>query len=190
MVQQQPPQVAYVTFSAEINQNTTESLIATMANMVNQGVPEVHLLLSTQGGSVTNGLNLYNVLTGLLIRLITHNVGVVNSIGNAVFLAGDPRYAVPNTTFMFHGVGLDFPQGSRLEEKNAREVLDGILMEQGKIAAVIEQRTQLTARQVKALFTRAQTKDTTYAIDAGIIDQVRDVQIPPGSAVVSLVFQR
>jgi ATP-dependent protease ClpP protease subunit len=146
--------------------------------------------LSTQGGGVTNGLNIYNVLRGLPIKLVTHNVGVVNSIGNAVFLAADPRHAAPNTTFMFHGVGMDLQQGARVEEKNARELLSGILTEQGKIAAIIEQRTKLTDRQVKALFTRAQTKDTAYAIGAGIIDQVRDVQVPPGCPVVSLVFQR
>jgi ATP-dependent Clp protease protease subunit len=187
---QQPPPLAFVTFSAEINQNTTESLIAAMTNLVNQGVQEIHLLLSTPGGGVTNGLNLYNVLTGLPVRLITHNVGVVNSIGNAVFLAGNPRYAVPETTFMFHGVGMDVNQAARFEEKQLRELLGNILTEQGKIAAVVEKRTKLTERQVKALFTKAQTKDTAFAIGAGIIDEIRDVQIPPGSPVVSLIFQR
>ncbi len=57
-----PPQVVYVSFCAEINVSTTESLIATMANIANDGVPEVYLLLSTPGGGVMNGMNLYNVL--------------------------------------------------------------------------------------------------------------------------------
>lgn len=91
----QVPDTYYVSFSAEINPNTTESLISVIANLVNQRVKTVHLLISTPGGSVMNGLNLYNVLRGLPIELITHNVGNVNSIGNAVFLAGSKRYATP-----------------------------------------------------------------------------------------------
>lgn len=69
----------YVSFSAEINPQTTEALIAVMADQVNKRADEVYLMISTPGGSVMNGLNLYNVLRGLPFRLITHNVGNVDS---------------------------------------------------------------------------------------------------------------
>src|SRR6266403_1003410 len=130
-------QTVYVTFSAEINVTTTESLISVMANLVNQQAKEVHLLMSTSGGSVMHGLNLYNVLIGLPFELITHNVGNVDSIGNAVFLAGSRRYAAVHSTFMFHGVGFDLPGQTRLEEKNVREYLDGILSNQKWIGSII-----------------------------------------------------
>ncbi len=118
------PETVYVSFSAEINPNTTETLIATISNMANKGVKTVHLLISTPGGSVMNGMNLYNILRGLPIHLITHNVGNIDSIGNAVFLAGAERYACPHSTFMFHGVGFDITAGMRLEEKFLKEKLD------------------------------------------------------------------
>ena len=35
-----------------------------------------------------NSLNILHVLIGLPFELITHNVGNVDSIGNAIFLAG------------------------------------------------------------------------------------------------------
>lgn len=104
-----PPERIYVSFSAEINPNTTEALIALCANHANQGVKEIYLMMSTPGGTVMNGLNLYNVLRALPVKLITHNVGNVDSIGNAVFLAGEERYACFHSTFMFHGVGYDMP---------------------------------------------------------------------------------
>ncbi len=78
--------IVYVSFSAEINQNTTESLIALMTNCATMEVSKVCLLLSTPGGSVMNGLNTYNILLGLPFELITHNIGNVDSIGNAIFL--------------------------------------------------------------------------------------------------------
>ena len=170
--------------------HTTESLIAAMANCSNQGVKEVYLMLSTPGGTVMHGMNLYNVLRAMPFKLITHNVGNVDSIGNAVFLAGTERYACPHSTFMFHGVGRDVPNGARLEEKSAKETLESILADQKRIGSIIRDRTKLGDAEIEALFTEAQTKDAAYAASYGIVDQVKDVQIPPGSTVISLVFQR
>lgn len=183
------PPVVYVTFSAEVNVSTTESLIGTFSNLVNQGAREIQLLLSTPGGSVMNGLNLYNVLRGLPIRLTTHNVGNVDSIGNMIFLAGERRLACPHSTFMFHGVGFDAP-GHRFEEKTLRERLDGIMSDQRRIGSVLADRTQLTTEQISSLFLEAQTKDATFAAGCGIVHEIRDVEIPTGCPVVSLVFQR
>jgi ATP-dependent Clp protease, protease subunit len=180
----------YVSFSAEINASTSESLIATMANCANAGVAEVRLLLSTPGGFVMNGMNVYNFLRALPCNLVTHNVGNVDSIGNAIFLAGDERYASPHSTFMFHGVGFDTEPGHRMEEKSLRERLEGVLADQKRIGDIINERTNLEAEQIEGLFREAQTKDAAYAVGVGIVHEIKDVEIPPGSPIVSLVFQR
>jgi ATP-dependent protease ClpP protease subunit len=187
---QPPPQIVYVSFSAEISPHTTESLLAVMSNCVNQGVKAVYLLLSSPGGSVMNGLNIYNVLRGMPFELITHNVGNVDSIANAIFLAGSKRYACPHSTFMFHGVGFDVKGQFRLEEKLLRERLDNILTDHKRIGSIISERTKLEQEVVECLFTEAQTKDATFAASTGIVHEIKDVQIPPGSNVISLVFQR
>jgi ATP-dependent protease ClpP protease subunit len=181
----------YISFSAEISPHTTESLLAVLANCVNQRVKTVYLMLSTPGGSVMNGLNIYNVLIGLPLEVITHNVGNVDSIGNAIFLAGKRRYACPHSTFMFHGVGFDLKnQTMRLEEKNLKESLANILSDHKRIGSIIAERTKLDEKVVAGLFSEAQTKDATFAVGAGIVHEVKNVQIPPGSNVISLVFQR
>lgn len=186
----QVPDTYYVSFSAEINPHTTESLISVVANLVNQRVKTIHLMLSTPGGRVMNGLNLYNVLRAMPIELITHNVGNVDSIGNAVFLAGSKRYATPHSTFMFHGVGFDIDGKGRLEEKNLRERLDSILSDQKRIGSIIVERTKIPENEVGNLFREAQTKDAAFAVGAGIIHEVKDIQIPSGAPVIALVFQR
>ena len=182
--------LVYVSFSAEINVKTTESLIAVLSNLANLNVGAVNLLISTPGGSVMNGLNLYNVLKGMPFELTTHNVGNVDSIGNMVFLAGRRRYATATATFMFHGVGFTLDKGGRLEEKDLRERLDGILSDQTRIGQVISQHTRLTEEEVAGLFRQAQTKDAHFAVEKGIVDEIREVQIPPGAPVIPLVFQR
>jgi ATP-dependent Clp protease, protease subunit len=180
----------YVSFSAEITPQPTEALIATLANLANQNVPRVHLLFSTYGGGVMQGITLYNTLRAFPFELITHNVGNVNSIGNAVFLAGAKRYACPQSTFMFHGVGFDVTGGIRLEEKLLLERLDGLRADQKLIADVIAARTKLSAENIAKLFLEAQTKDADWAVGAGLVDEIRDVNIPAGHPVQGLVFER
>ena len=182
--------LVYISFSAEIIPNTTEALIATIANLVNLKVKKVHLLFSTPGGQVMNGMNLYSVLRGMPIKLSIHNVGNVDSIGNAIFLAGDTRYATPNSTFMFHGVGFNSPRGERLEEKFLRERLDGILSDQKRIGDIISKHTKLTKGEIENLFREAQTKDAVYAMSKGIVQEIRDIKITSGCPIIPMVFKR
>jgi ATP-dependent Clp protease protease subunit len=142
------------------------------------------------GGGVREGINLYNVLKGMPFELITHNTGEVNSIGNAIFLAGSKRYATSISTFMFHSIGYTLQQGQRLEEKDVREKLDGILREQERIGGIISQNTNISPEEVSSLFKEAQTKDASFALEKGIIHEIRDVQITKGSPIISLVFKR
>jgi ATP-dependent Clp protease protease subunit len=182
---------AYISLSAEINVTTTEQIIAMACSLVmQQSFNKLYFLISTPGGTVANGLNLYNVLRGLPAKFVFHNVGNVDSIGNAIFLAGDERYACPHSTFMFHGVGFDVSATTRIEQKNAQEMLDGILADQKRIASIMVERTALNSREAGKLFKEARTKDAAYAASVGIVSDIRDVHIPPGSTVLSLVFQR
>lgn len=184
------PDTVYISFSAEINTKTAETLLAVLAEQAARRVPRVYLMLSTLGGQVISGFNLYNVMRAMPFHLITHNVGSVNSIGNVIFLAGQERYACPHSTFMFHGVGFDIQGGVRLEEKLLLERLDGIKSDQDKIASIILERTKLDAKVVKSLFREAQTKDASYARTNGIVHDIREAQIPPGAPILQLVFQR
>jgi ATP-dependent Clp protease protease subunit len=180
----------YVTFSAEVNVNTTESLIAVLAQQANQGVDHVYLLLSTPGGSVMHGLNLYNVMRAMPYRITTHNVGNVDSIGNVIFLAGQERFACPHSTFMFHGVGMDIPGAARFEQKNLQEVLDSVLRDQERMGNILRERSNLNAGEVSDLFREARTKDSAFALEKGLVSDICDVKIPPGTPILSLVFQR
>lgn len=195
MVNQQQLQIPnrarmlYVIFSAEINPNTAEALIAVMSRAAMQSVQAVTLYFSTPGGNVREGITLYNMLKGMPFELTIHNSGSVDSIGNAVFMAGEHRYATAISSFLFHGVGYTI-NNQRLEEKQLRERLDSIHSDQAKIGDIIISDSNLTDTEVAELFLEQQTKDTTWAIDKGVINEVRDIHIPSGSPIVSLVFQR
>ena len=185
----QPPPCVYVVFTAEITPNTVETLIQAFLNVLQQRIPKVHLAISTPGGQVQSGITLYNFLRGLPIKLTAHNIGNVDSIGNAVFLAADTRYACKQATFMFHGVGVNTP-ARRFDEAALRELLDGIEADQRRIGSIICERTNITAEEAKGLFRDAQTMSAEQARKRGIIDGIREFSWPLGAPVVSLVFKR
>lgn len=184
------PPTLYVTFSADVVPQSAEALIAIMSDAASKSIPEVHLLLSTPGGSVMHGINVYNVLRGMPFKLVTHNVGNVDSIGNPIFLAGDERYACPHSTFMFHGVGYDINGQVRLEEKSLKERLDGLRADQKRISAIVAERSGLTDDDVHGFYLESKTMDADEALSAGLVHEIKDADIPAGSPVRSLVFQR
>jgi ATP-dependent protease ClpP protease subunit len=152
-----------------------------------QKTPELCLTLSTPGGQVASGITIYNFLISLPIEVTTHNIGNIDSIGNAIFLAGKNRFACKHSTFMFHDVGFDV-QNQRLEEKNLRESLDSLLADQKRIGDIISDRTKITPDKAGELFREARTKNSDEALEAGIIHEIRELQIPAGSPLLTLVF--
>jgi len=190
---QQPtsnPDTVYVIFDAEISQTTTESLLATMATCATNKIAKVYLAMSTGGGDVTQGITLYNALRAMPFELTTHNIGNVDSIGNAVFLSGSKRYAAPHSTFMFHGVSWNLPQPTSLADKQVREILESIEREHDRIGSIIKERTKIAPADIPELFREAKTKHAADAVSSGIVNEVREFKVPQGFPVVSLSFKR
>ena len=124
-----------------INPQSAQALLTVCADLVNQQVKSVYLLLSTNGGQVMEGVALYTALRAFPFTLTIHNIGNVDSVGNIVFLAGSQRYASPAATFMFHGIGFDFTGPFRLEEKLLLERLDSIRADHKRLSGISSPRT-------------------------------------------------
>lgn len=169
----------FISFSAEVNQNTAENLMGIFAQRLNQGTKDFYLLLSSPGGSVMNGITIYNFLKSLPINLTTHNIGIVDSIANVIFLAGKTRYAVKNSSFLFYGVGFDINQ-ARFEEKNVKEKLKMIQRDQKLIADIIAEQSQYTQAEIEKMFLEADTRTPEQAKEKGLISAIREVNIPEG----------
>lgn len=179
---------AYLVFHAPVNPITAQHFMATCANLVNQGNNELYLCLSTPGGEVASGITIYNFIRGLPVNIITHNVGNIDSIGNAIFLSGVTRKASPHSTFMFHGVGFDIKAQMRLEEKNLRELMDSMSADHKRMADIIADRTSMSLDEARKLFTEARTKDANDALNAGVVHEISDLIIPPGAPITTLVL--
>ncbi len=180
------PKPLFIWFSSGIDQTSVDTLINTLTNAYVQGIREVHLLLSTSGGGIMQGMTLFNYLCGMPIQLTTHNVGNVDSVGNVIFLAGHRRFACAHSTFMFHGVAFNTTAAGSFGEKHLSELLINVRSDQRRIANLIVERSRLTEQEVSAMFDLAATKSAAEAQACGIIHEIKDVSIPANAIVVSL----
>jgi len=180
----------YINFSAEINPHTSEALMNFLADQANKGQKEFYVLLSSGGGSVKDGVTLYNYIQALPAKFIMHNIGVVNSVANVIFLAADERYAVPSSSFLFHGVGFDILQPARLELKDIRERMTTIEKDQKLISDIILKRTKIKETELKEMFLEAAVKSPEQAKNLGLIQEIKESKIPEGTQVFSFVFQQ
>jgi ATP-dependent Clp protease protease subunit len=175
-------------FSSPVNNQTASAFMATLAKAVNDGFDDLHILLSSPGGGVADGIATYNFMRALPVPVTTYNIGTVDSIGNVIFQGGTRRVANPTSRFMFHGVGFDIQQ-ARFELKQLRERSQGIENDQAMIADIMVRHTKLSTDDIEKLFLEAAFIRSIDAKDRGIVDEVVDIHLPPGIPVLQLVFQ-
>jgi ATP-dependent protease ClpP protease subunit len=173
----------FLSFCGRISQGSMDTLVGTCADLANQGVKTVYLMLSSPGGSVDSAIAAYNLLRGMPFKLVTHNVGSVDSMGNVLFLAGEQRYACSDSSFMFHGVGFNVSLKTRFELRTLREKMDSVEGDQRKIASIIAERTRLMPQEIDDLFLEAVTRAPDYALEHGIIHEIRELKIPAGKTI-------
>ena len=178
-----------LSFTAEINQQTTEALMGAMGT-VSQEHDEILLMFSTPGGSVSSGIAVYNMIRALPVPVTTYNIGNVDSIGNVIYQAGSKRWCAETSRFMFHGVSVDIREGSRLELKQLKELIGGIENDQKRISEIMASHTSLSEESLERLFLEMSFLGSRDAKDKGVTDEVGDINLPRGLPIAQLVFQR
>lgn len=72
---------------------------------------DIHVRMQSIGGSVVEGLAIYNLLRAHDGKVTTENMGISGSIASIIFLAGEVRIANLNSKFMIHEA-----RGARAED--------------------------------------------------------------------------
>lgn len=116
-----------------------------------------------------------------------HNVGSIDSIANAIFLAGDERYATSTSVFLLHGITWNFQQPTTLTYSQMQEIISRFDSAEQLSAQIIEKHTKLTAAEVRELFRQGQSKNPQFALEKELIHEIREVIIPDGAPLHSII---
>lgn len=176
----------YIKFYAQVNQNTVVQLQRHIEQALLQRANVIHLLLSTPGGSVHDGISIYNLLKGIPISVHTYNFGSVDSIGVVIFCAGTNRYSVPNARFLLHPVSMQVLGNQIFDEPSIEERLNALKADQSNIAKVVATTINRPVEEVKQLIHRRTTLEPEDAREKGLVTEIRSELIPIGANVMSI----
>ena len=173
----------YIIFTGPIDEQIAAQMIQQIDVAINSdnGFEFLYLVINTPGGGVNAGITLYNYLRGLPIKIVTHNIGQVDSIGNVIFLAGDERYAAPATSFLFHGVAFGGNGNFSFSLTNLEERLSQVKQDEKRIQTVVSSRSDLGPRKLLGFFKSGRSISPDEALGFKIIAEVRDLEIPSNS---------
>lgn len=170
----------YVTFSGlVIDDNSVGQFIQALNGLVAQQHPdEIYILLSTPGGNVNSGIVLYNFLRAIPSKVITHNIGQVDSIGNVIFLAGEERYMAPATSFLFHGVVMNGQGQFSFGKAQMNELMSQFEQDEKRIETIVCDRSKLSKQRLAGLFNRGESLGSQDALKHEIVHSVQVPAIP------------
>ena len=134
--------------------------------------PVFYLHINTFGGSVYDGLGIYNIIRNLAekYKVIAYCRGYIMSMGIPIILAATERYSYPDTTFMIHEIAT-FDWGKLTQIKEDIEETERL----GKITSnIITNNTSITQDMLDDWF--AHKKDVFFnaqqALEYKLIDKI------------------
>ena len=178
------PSVAYVSFQGHINLGSTASLLAVLAHLESQGVPQVILALTTRGGDIEAGMNLYEKLRAFSFQLVTHAVATVQSMGIAVYLAGNERRTGPQATFLLHPAAHVCQAGEQLPVSSLRQIITNLEASDARERSILEERTSMQPDRAQALVEATTMLNAEEAVNDGFAHEISMLEVDPPDAPV------
>lgn len=128
-----------ISLDTEIDEDSAAQFIKNIRLMDHLTEKEITVLINTPGGSVHQGLAIYDAIKECRSEVITHAVGPCWSMGAIILQAGDQRIISQNATVMIHegSTGFDEDHVKNIErwykeDQRIGKVCDQILFEKMK----------------------------------------------------------
>lgn len=146
----------------------------TAANLIKQlegmDVEVLNVRINSGGGSVFEGVAIYNALRRMKAKVITHNDGIAASIASLILMAGAEVHMAPNAFIMIHEplTGL---WGNARDFRKMADTLDQI--SEGSIRRAYA-RTKQSDEQLVAWMGEEKWLNSEEALEYGFVDVVSD----------------
>ena len=130
----------------------------------------LYINIHSQGGSVYDGLAIYNYLKTLGQEVNTSSSGLVASIASIIFLAGkkETRKINSNDSFLIH-LPMGFNGGNAKDlEKTAKELRDI----ENKLAEIYAKETNLTSQEAIELMAKDEMLDVNFLKEKGFVNTI------------------
>jgi ATP-dependent protease ClpP protease subunit len=187
--QPQGPRYIFIGFNAQIDRNSIAKLLGVVGVIVERRpLPKAIVLgLSSEGGSMESAFYAFEILRALPMGIITHNLGLVASAANILFMAGNVRFASPHTAFLFHDTKLPIPAPATISQEELQLHIEGTRQSDIKCADIIAERIGKPAREVKRWFGE-KLRTAEFAKERGIISEICPLAMTPMDTFVQVIL--
>lgn len=160
-----------VFLTGEINYQVSNSVVAQLLYLETKDpTKDIYFYINSPGGSVTDGLAIYDTMNYVRCDINTICVGMAASMAAVLLGAGEKgkRFALPNSEVMIHQpLG-----GAQGQASDIAITAEHILKTRKKINQILSERTGQNIEKINADTERDFYMDANQAIKYGIIDKV------------------
>jgi ATP-dependent Clp protease protease subunit len=176
----------WIRFQGNVYDKTANALTQVVDDCLGSGVDHIHLMISSGGGVVFYGSNLFSQLKRLPIKISTYNISTVESIAVPLFCAGDERYCVPEAKFMIHPVALQPVQNQFFNARQFLELSDMCTTQTRSIANIIATSTGQPLDQVYEDMHRPTWFNAQQSQAYGLLNNVVTDLLPPDTDLTAI----
>jgi len=156
---------------SEVDQATSNSVIAQLLFLEAKAPDkEIQIYINSLGGSVSDGLAIYDTMQYIRPPISTISVGISASIAAIILTAGTKkkRYALPNSRILLHQ-----PSGGVRGVASDIEIhADEIIKIRERLNNILSEHTNQPLKKIKADTDRDFWMSAQQALEYGLIDEV------------------
>jgi len=159
-----------IILNGEVNSHTASLIIGQLLFLDNQEKNDITLYINSPGGSVTDGLAIYDTMQHIKSPVSTICVGIAASMAAIILAAGEngKRYILKNSEVMIHEP-LGGVQGKASDMKINT---DRILKIREKLNKILAKHTKKTVKKVSKDTLEDYYMDAKEALEYGLVDKI------------------
>ena len=162
-----------ILLAGEVNQQTAMAVVLELLDLANESDEDITLYINSPGGSVTDGLAIYDVMNYIKPDVSTVVMGMAASMGAFLLSSGakGKRYALPNAEIMIHqplgGTGSGITQ-----ETNIQIIAEHLAETREKLEQILAENTGQSIEKIHIDCERDNYMSAKEALDYGLIDRI------------------
>jgi len=159
-----------IIINGEIDNNLANSVVAQLLYLVSLNNEDISIYINSPGGSVTDGMAIYDTMNYINSDVSTIGIGICASMAAFLLSSGKKgkRYLLPNSEVMIHQP-LGGAQGQATEIKIAAE---HILKTKEKLNKILSINTGKDLDIIEKDTDRDNFMDANTALEYGIVDKI------------------
>ena len=155
----------------EVNQTLANSIVAQLLFLeMEDPDAEISMYINSPGGSVTDGMAIYDTMRYIKPKIRTVCLGMAASMGAFLLMAGEPgmRMALPNSEVMIHQ-----PSGGASGQATDVQLhAQWLLRTKNKMNALMSEMTHQPLEKIQQDVERDYFMTAQEALEYGIIDEI------------------